>query len=279
MPLTWQPPAMPNGAITRYDIQYWESATEGAEPTSIEFTDVNANQLRLMITDVEPLKEYTFRISATNEAGEGYWSNNFTQLIEEGAPSRVVDLTVTEIMEEAITIEWSEPLEPRGIISKYIVQYVVSDRPYYENEVAEKSITVLLEPDVTTFEITDLEPATEYSIKVLARTSKKEGESSMVKQFTLPPEDIPEPENVMIVSADVSEDGTIIVKLPPISYKYATAYQIGVHCKDVESEPTFFDGENSTDCSYIAGEVPNMEEDKNSSWVTERSTAITKISC
>lgn len=65
MPLTWQPPAMPNGAITRYDIQYWESATEGAEPTSIEFTDVNANQLRLMITDVEPLKEYTFRVRWT----------------------------------------------------------------------------------------------------------------------------------------------------------------------------------------------------------------------
>lgn len=43
---------------------------------------------------------------------------------------------------------------------------------------------------------------------------------------------------------------------------FYSAYQIGVHCKDVESEPTFFDGENSTDCSYIAGEVPNMEEEQ-----------------
>lgn len=41
-----------------------------------------------------------------------------------------------------------------------------------------------------------------------------------------------------------------------------SSYQIGVHCADDDSEPTFFNFNNATKCSYIAGEVPASEEEQ-----------------
>lgn len=260
--LVWSPPSTPNGDILSYQMYYWNASEDISAAEMIDIENTFGGQAEVMIEDLEPLTEYIFGVRATNEAGQGPWSNNVTEEIWEGAPSPVVNLMATEVSEDSLYIQWEAPLDPKGIISKYTFVYSVSDRPYSMMDDTEEKYTEVLTPTEMGFTLYNLEPATEYEITVTASTRREDGEPSTITQYTLVPDDIPAPEEVFLEYSVVTDDGKLAVKLPPPQYPYATGYQIGVHCADVSYEPVFFTGDNATDCSYITGEVPRNDEEQ-----------------
>ena len=77
--LTWNPPQSPNGIITRYEVSYWPTETNGTmQTTSVMLTEFTLSELKLDT-------RWTFEVAAFTVAGRGDGVTvEATTLTEEG---------------------------------------------------------------------------------------------------------------------------------------------------------------------------------------------------
>ncbi len=68
--VSWQPPAMPNGVITAYNV--WYDQTLNCNGSLVRFNDsVAGSVLMYTFTELEEDTPYVFYVSAETSAGEG----------------------------------------------------------------------------------------------------------------------------------------------------------------------------------------------------------------
>ena len=68
--VSWQPPAMPNGVITAYNV--WYNQTLDCNGSLVSFSDsVGGSVLMYTFTELEEDTVYEFYVSAETSAGEG----------------------------------------------------------------------------------------------------------------------------------------------------------------------------------------------------------------
>ncbi|NXU02318.1 TENA protein, partial [Buphagus erythrorhynchus] len=140
---TWQPAI---AAVDNYVVSY--SSGEGAEVTEM----VSGNTVEYDLKGLQPATEYTLRVHARKDArSSGSLSARFTTGLD--APR---DLSATEVQSEAAVISWRPPRAP---VTEYLLIYESIDGRVKE---------LVLDPETTSYSLTDLSPSTQYTVKLQA---------------------------------------------------------------------------------------------------------------
>ncbi|XP_038066675.1 tyrosine-protein kinase receptor Tie-2-like [Patiria miniata] len=173
--LGWSEPDPPNGRITHYNVRYWRSGDMGNM-----LTDTNVVALMHRVTGLAT------SVRAVTFPGPGPWSDPTEAMTSIGVPGPVQDLNVTVRTETSITLSWIPPLQPGGVITGYIVEYRILERPYQPDFTAEDTYKTN-DAQHSPFTITNLEPVTKYEFRVLAKNEMFTGnEHRMLEVYTKP---------------------------------------------------------------------------------------------
>ncbi|XP_072172929.1 uncharacterized protein [Diadema setosum] len=183
--VAWEEPATISGYITRYDLQWkekdvisdWDGATQ---------TDVNNRMFT--IGGLNQATEYHIRVSTVNKKGDSDWRSVFATTSEaepDGSPRSV---TVESIGDSPtkLKISWHSPHVDyqNGRISHYTISYCktdVSEANCQCQNASEKTIHAT-EDEQSTYFLRDLQPFTEYCIRISASTAAGPGPYSDVSR-------------------------------------------------------------------------------------------------
>ncbi|XP_021407059.2 tenascin [Lonchura striata] len=140
---TWQPAI---AAVDNYVVSY--SSEKEAEVTQL----VSGNTVEYDLKGLQPATEYTLSVHAQKDAQSSETlSTHFTTGLD--APR---DLSTTEVQSEAAVISWRPPRAP---VTGYLLIYESIDGRVKE---------VILNPETTSYSLTELSPSTQYTVKLQA---------------------------------------------------------------------------------------------------------------
>ncbi|XP_016373447.1 ephrin type-B receptor 2-like [Sinocyclocheilus rhinocerous] len=171
--LEWDPPKESGG---REDVVYniiCKSCSSGRGACTrcgdnVQFVprQLGLTDPRVHISDLLAHTQYTFEIQAVNGVSDqSPYSPQFTAVnitTNQAAPSAVSIMHQVSRTVDSITLSWSQPDQPNGVILDYELQY-------YEKNMAESNST-LLRSQINTAVIRGLKPETIYVFQVRART-------------------------------------------------------------------------------------------------------------
>ncbi|XP_056907492.1 phosphatidylinositol phosphatase PTPRQ isoform X3 [Takifugu flavidus] len=123
--VTWEPPLFPNGIISHYSLELWNSS---------HYLNLTSQTNYIHITHLRKYAHYRVAVQAHTRVGPGNYSSeplNITTL-EDVPNDSVRNLTAQIFSSTAIIVSWDPPLEPNG-------------RPYYLLTLQEAGIP----PDVS----------------------------------------------------------------------------------------------------------------------------------
>ncbi|PRD28995.1 UNVERIFIED_CONTAM: Receptor-type tyrosine-protein phosphatase delta [Trichonephila clavipes] len=158
--LTWQQPDHVPGTLLDYLLSWGVQGTpESTVIIKNEFLHYDAVGLR-------PYTAYSFRLAARTEAGAGPAETILTRT-EITTPSIPRELRAVYGTDTSIFLKWLAPEHPNGPLVSYTVKWY---------DASNSSDTVgLQETNSTSFSIMNLEPSTNYSVQIVAKTSAGEG--------------------------------------------------------------------------------------------------------
>ncbi|XP_072208975.1 tenascin isoform X2 [Excalfactoria chinensis] len=140
---TWQPAI---AAVDNYVISY--SSEDEPEVTQM----VSGNTVEYDLNGLRPATEYTLRVHAVKDAQKSETlSTQFTTGLD--APK---DLSATEVQSETAVITWRPPRAP---VTDYLLIYESIDGKVEE---------LVLNPEMTSYTLTELSPSTQYTVKLQA---------------------------------------------------------------------------------------------------------------
>ncbi|NXH10183.1 TENA protein, partial [Bucco capensis] len=139
----WQPAI---AAVDNYVVSY--APEDGAEVTQM----VSGNTVEYDLKGLQPATEYTLSIHALKDTQKSETlSTQFSTELD--APR---DLSATEVQSETAVISWRPPRAP---VTGYLLIYEAIDGSVKE---------VILNPETTSYSLTDLSPSTQYTVKLQA---------------------------------------------------------------------------------------------------------------
>ncbi|XP_023290155.1 tyrosine-protein phosphatase 99A [Orussus abietinus] len=176
--ITWKSPTRDtiHGEFLGYRISYRPVDKGEAEVKEIYIRDPNVESHT--IRDLETYTKYRVSLQVFNPEGTGPPATAFVTT-DEGVPSRPLNLTAHGVTSSSIELSWQEPENVNGVIEGYRVYYMHSnftDVKTHKDDKAHRDDNA--KNQVVTFNLTSLEPFTEYIIWVKAFTWKNEGEPS-----------------------------------------------------------------------------------------------------
>ncbi|XP_022097194.1 angiopoietin-1 receptor-like isoform X2 [Acanthaster planci] len=152
---SWSPPPCGSrgGIITGYVYKL-----SGRGPTILDDTAVES----VTITQLIPFTNYKFQVAAKTNAGAGPYSETITGKTLEAVPTAPVNVAIQNVDDVSITVKWSEPDPPQGIITHYNVRYWKSGQTGSQTD---EDVVLLVH------RIPGLETNVTYTIQVQAETS------------------------------------------------------------------------------------------------------------
>ena len=160
---TWQPPAVPNGAILGYNLLQLSGA--GLTQTTVVYSGTGS---QATVTGLSPATLYFFRLVAYN-AGGSVQSRTSNVTTIESSPDGVPAPNVSVLSSTALAISWSAPLVPNGIVTGFVLV---------------QNGTNLTSGLLFTFVSENLQPFTAYSYSILACTVRGCGSSTQTLAVT-----------------------------------------------------------------------------------------------
>ena len=154
---TWDPPSQPNGVLLSYRLEYRLplDPSTNMPGTPITAAEVSADVTTAVATGLQPVTLYEFRVVAINAAGEGFGSWE-TVTTGEDVPEGVQPIVVEERTGTTLSLTWSSPLMPNGIIREYML--------LLDGELVYRDVPA-------TYTVLRLQPFTSYDLQLAACTS------------------------------------------------------------------------------------------------------------
>uniref|UniRef100_A0A4W2ETQ7 Phosphatidylinositol phosphatase PTPRQ n=1 Tax=Bos indicus x Bos taurus TaxID=30522 RepID=A0A4W2ETQ7_BOBOX len=180
--LYWDPPEYPNGKITHYTIYAMELDTNRA----FQMTTIDNN---FLITGLKKYTRYKMRVAASTTVGESSLSEAndiFVRTPEDEPESSPQDVEVTDVTASEISLKWSPPEKPNGIIVAYEVLYRNVNSLFMKNT------------STTNIILRDLKPYSLYNVSVRSYTRFGHGEQLSSVLSVRTSETVPDsaPENI-----------------------------------------------------------------------------------
>ncbi|XP_051579937.1 LOW QUALITY PROTEIN: phosphatidylinositol phosphatase PTPRQ [Myxocyprinus asiaticus] len=173
--VNWEPPLNPNGKITHYTVYAQNLLTNQVLQQA---TDTTSTVLR----DLDKYSSYKLRVAASTAVGESPLTDEdyiyiVTQEDVPDSPPR--DLAIVKTTSSTVTLTWSPPEKPNGIIQMYEVTYT---NHTFSNTINSTS------PSGT---LRYLKPYTYYNVTVRAYTQHGHGNQISDSLQMLSGEDVP----------------------------------------------------------------------------------------
>ncbi|XP_034939072.1 tyrosine-protein phosphatase Lar isoform X2 [Chelonus insularis] len=163
MVIQWEEPETPNGQVTGYKVYF---TTNPNQPMSSWQAQVVDNNQLTTISDLTPHTMYTIRVQALTSVGPGPLSQPIQIKTQQGVPSQPENLSVVDVGETSVTLQWSKPAHS----AENIVSYELYWNDTYSKEKYHRSIGV-----VQNYTLTNLYPNTLYYVWLAARSQRGEG--------------------------------------------------------------------------------------------------------
>ncbi|XP_029991434.1 phosphatidylinositol phosphatase PTPRQ [Sphaeramia orbicularis] len=132
--VTWQPPLVPNGIITKYSVELWNST---------HYLNLTSETNHILITHLRKYAHYRVKVQAHTRVGPGNYSSepfNITTL--EDAPDTPPQyLQARKLSDYEVELSWQPPLEANSDILYYIVRVWNETNEQWQN-VTETSVVI-----------------------------------------------------------------------------------------------------------------------------------------
>eukprot|EP00731_Ephydatia_muelleri_P035388 Em0119g1a len=151
--ISWQPPYDAKCIIREYQVSY---TMHGGSEQLREVQDTTSTDL----ISLEPHTEYTIRVRAKTVHFGDYCTPITIHTLETEIPSPPIGLKVDSVNSTSISISWQPPYDAKCITREYQVSYTMHGGSEQLHEVQ----------DTTSTDLISLEPHTEYTIRVRAKT-------------------------------------------------------------------------------------------------------------
>ncbi|KAM9785538.1 neural cell adhesion molecule L1.2 [Neosynchiropus ocellatus] len=189
------------GRLLGYKIHLTRVGTRGhprgrraREPTVMLVT--GATEQKKVIDNLRPYSRYTLAVSVFNSKGDGPPSETLTFVTEEGAPGPPDSLTLDSPSESEMTLRWTPPSLPNGILLGYELQY----QRIVDGDNSPMQVENIHDPAVTHLTLKGLDRHSHYRFYLRGRTASGNGEA-VVKEGATTLEGAP-PANISVSVGD-----------------------------------------------------------------------------
>ncbi|XP_017286434.1 neural cell adhesion molecule L1.2 isoform X2 [Kryptolebias marmoratus] len=159
-----------------------------SESTMVEETGPSEEQKT--ISNLRPFSHYVLAVTVVNKKGEGPPSEPLAFETPEGVPGPPTSLILDSPSETEMTLHWTPPAHPNGILTGYILQY----QRITENDDSPMQVEKIEDPTATHFTLKGLDLHSHYRFYLRGSTAPGDGEASMVIGATTlegaPPDDL-----------------------------------------------------------------------------------------
>ncbi|XP_078687671.1 receptor-type tyrosine-protein phosphatase F-like [Branchiostoma floridae x Branchiostoma belcheri] len=184
--LTWQQPAVTNGVITNYYIQYGPTTVCSDAQLSHGLNTTDSTTSRT-VPELIPYTTYSFRICGFTSAGPGDYSGCVTAKTTEFTPTEPTSVELTDVnpcncetanQHRTIQLEarWRRPQHVYGELRGYNLKLQQQDSVIYDHNITQGLGNDQLTYVVSADDVAFFEPARRYSLKVSAYNGVYVGE-------------------------------------------------------------------------------------------------------
>nr|XP_054589521.1 neuronal cell adhesion molecule isoform X13 [Nothobranchius furzeri] len=178
------PPHSVRGHLKGYKVYYWrEHSLHKHHPdhTEKDILTFSGNHTHGMLPGLHPFSAYFFEIKAYNSKGEGPPSPKGRFKTPEGVPGPPASLVVTNQSHEALTLEWSPPIEHNGHITGYTLKY----QPVNNSNELGPEEEMALPANETSVTLHNLKYSKRYKFVLNAKTNRGAGPTISQEAFTI----------------------------------------------------------------------------------------------
>ena len=170
--LSWRPPTLPNGIITRYEV------TRKEVNAVLSYIIYSGISLSYIDTGLMAYTVYQYKVKSRNSAGsvESQWVSARTR---SGVPQGLSAPFIVVLDGISVQASWQIPSAPNGLISGYQIKARI-----FGQASTEFTARCCIEPTNRNVTVSGLKPATTYEFRVAAQTSGGTGLSGWTSART-----------------------------------------------------------------------------------------------
>ncbi|XP_072336195.1 neurofascin homolog (chicken) a isoform X2 [Scyliorhinus torazame] len=207
--LQWRslPPDTIQGYLIGYRIQYWNEGSllkASRFRSRVKVMESPGQRPRAIVSGMHPYNAYKLQVAAVNGRGRGPWSEEFAINTTEGVPGKPGSLWIRQPDLESITLQWTPPRDPNGIITGYAILY----HPLTGSRARRNSTIPRLGHDVTTYKLERVDANTRYRFYVFAQTRQGLGEAIVL--------DSPDFENEATPTPEIAKTEGVVSRFAPV---------------------------------------------------------------
>ncbi|TNN56957.1 Neural cell adhesion molecule L1 [Liparis tanakae] len=161
--------------LTRIGSRSHHRGRRSREPESTLELKTVANEEEMVINDLRPYSHYVLVVTVLNSKGEGPPSETLSFKTHEGVPGPPMSLMLDSPSETEMTLHWTPPAQPNGVLIGYFLQY----QQIVEGDDIPTQVQTLEDPMATHLTLRALDPHSQYRFLLRGRTTAGDGELIM----------------------------------------------------------------------------------------------------
>uniref|UniRef100_A0A3Q3WMI8 Neural cell adhesion molecule L1-like protein n=1 Tax=Mola mola TaxID=94237 RepID=A0A3Q3WMI8_MOLML len=170
--VTWMPVHKDklHGHLGGYRINWWrlrslvDSKKSHGNKETLTFP---GDRNHAMVPGLTPFSEYSLIVMTFNGRGNSPGSHPVNFKTPEGVPEKNTVFRVTDVQKHTVSLVWSPPLEPNGILTGYLLEYQLIN----DTEVGPLQTMDISNPETTKWILYDLERASKYKFYLRSCTT------------------------------------------------------------------------------------------------------------
>ncbi|XP_056154950.1 neural cell adhesion molecule L1.2 [Lampris incognitus] len=161
--------------VTRLGSRGHHRGRRAREPETTLVVVTGANEEERVISGLRPYSRYTLTVVVFNSKGYGPPSEPLSFQTDEGAPGPPMSLLLDSPAETEITLHWTPPAQPNGILIGYLLQY----QQITESNDSPVQVEQMDDPTTTHLTLKGLDRHSPYRFYLRGRTGAGDGETIM----------------------------------------------------------------------------------------------------
>ncbi|XP_045065381.1 neural cell adhesion molecule L1-like isoform X1 [Coregonus clupeaformis] len=159
--------------LTRFGSRGHHRGRRAREPESSMVVETGANEEKRVLGGLRPYSHYTLTVTVFNSKGEGPPSDPPLSFnTDEGAPGPPMSLHLDSPAETQMTLHWTPPAQPNGVLKGYLLQY----QQIVESDDSPVQVETIDDHTLTKLTLKQLDPKSRYRFYLRGRTSAGDGE-------------------------------------------------------------------------------------------------------
>ncbi|CAB1336746.1 unnamed protein product [Coregonus sp. 'balchen'] len=159
--------------LTRFGSRGHHRGRRAREPESSMVVETGANEEKRVLGGLRPYSHYTLTVTVFNSKGEGPPSDPPLSFnTDEGAPGPPMSLHLDSPAETEMTLHWTPPAQPNGVLKGYLLQY----QQIVESDDSPVQVETIDDHTLTKLTLKQLDPKSRYRFYLRGRTSAGDGE-------------------------------------------------------------------------------------------------------